>query len=122
MAGTGDDRGRRDRLDALRQIVREELARSAPAVGRIESMTVDEFAYVVRLHRETVLLKIRRRAIPRELVSKKAKGFRIRPPALDLFGVSPEEGVARLAAYRATARSPKRTATPVAHSGAMLAA
>lgn len=91
-------------LEAVRQIVREEIARSAspshPA-ARVESMTVDEFAFVVRLHRETVLLKIRRRAIPRELVSRKAKGFRIRPAALDLFGVSPEEGAARLAEFRA---------------------
>lgn len=87
-------------LAAIRKIVREELA-AKPVGARVESMTVDEFAYVVRLHRETVLLKIRRRSIDAKHVSRKAKAYRIRPAALEAFGVSPEEAAARLAEFRA---------------------
>lgn len=89
---------------ALRQIVREELGRLLGPhhqAVRIESMTVAEFAYVIRLHEDTVLLKIRRRSISSEHVSKKAKAYRIRPGALDAFGVSAPEAAARLAEFRA---------------------
>ena len=91
-------------LQAIRLIVREELVRvmSPEHPGaRVESMTVAEFAYVVRLHEETVKAKIRRRTIPAEHVSKKAKAFRIRPVALAPFGVTPQEAAARLAEFRA---------------------
>lgn len=101
-------------LAAIRLVVREEVERvhsphQSPA-ARVESMTVDEFAYVVRLHRETVLLKIRRRSIKTEHVSRKAKAIRIKPAALDSFGVGLEEAAARLLEFRAS--RPQRSAKP----------
>ena len=91
-------------LEAFRQIVREEVERALSphhAGAKVESMTVPEFAYVVRLHPDSVTRKIRQRSIRPEHVSTKAKAFRIKPAALEAFGISPAEAASRLAGFRA---------------------
>lgn len=93
----------------MRTLLREELERILDPHypgARIESMIVPEFAYVVQLSTEVVLRKIRARDIPSKMVSRQAKAYRIRPTALELFGVSPAEGAARLAEFRQKQSSP----------------
>jgi hypothetical protein len=89
--------------DTIQQIVAPVLSPAGAPLGRL---TIEEFAAAVELHPDTVRRKIRVREIPSECVFGQ-RDMRIAPRALELFGVTPSEARARLAA-----RNPQPTSSP----------
>lgn len=86
------------KLDALVGRIVAQLRQQTVSETPIPRLTVDQFATAVELHIVTVRRKIRVGEIPREFVYG-SRSKRISPKALALFGVTPPEALARLAAH-----------------------
>lgn len=85
-------------IDLIVRRTIEAMRGEGAGVAYMPRLTVEQFACAVELSAEVVRRKIRTREIPAALVFGECPK-RLSPKALDLFGVTPHEARARLAAH-----------------------